>query len=222
MARPRKNPPDSSAQVVSSLPSRQKIMACAQKLFLKKGFEGVNIREIMEEADVTQPAIYYYFKNKDGLFLAVLLQTLEELDRKFAQAARKETFLEQLEGLIGLFSDPDGPSLSLLFKDLQRRVELNARFPEQGITLQEARKAFLFVNQNWPRALETLLRDARYNGEVQTSDTGFVAHYLLTLLTAYAHSPFLPGLSYEDIEPKDKLLNYLKTTMKISSSSAQI
>ncbi len=48
------------------------IRDAAFSLFLEKGYDGTNIREIAEEAGYKAPSIYFYYKSKDELFLQVL------------------------------------------------------------------------------------------------------------------------------------------------------
>jgi AcrR family transcriptional regulator len=47
-----------------------RIIAAALSLFGEKGFEGASTREIAELAGVNAPALNYYFKNKEGVYLA--------------------------------------------------------------------------------------------------------------------------------------------------------
>jgi len=42
-----------------------RLLEGALSLFSKKGYEGASVREIIEEAGVTRPVLYYYFKNKE-------------------------------------------------------------------------------------------------------------------------------------------------------------
>lgn len=41
-------------------------------LFAEKGYASASVREIVERAGVTKPVLYYYFKNKEGMFRAIL------------------------------------------------------------------------------------------------------------------------------------------------------
>ncbi|HUK49445.1 MAG TPA: TetR/AcrR family transcriptional regulator [Terriglobales bacterium] len=50
----------------------QKILDVAKDLFTRRGFSNVAIRDICRAADVTPPTVYYYFKNKEALFDAVV------------------------------------------------------------------------------------------------------------------------------------------------------
>ncbi len=201
---------------------KETIIYHARNLFQERSFDGVNIREIMQLAEVTQPTIYYYFQNKDGLFLAVLLDILTEIDSEFNRASRESDFHKQLQIIAQAFMEPPTPNLPMLFGELKRRVEHNKHFPEQGLTPSQARSAFLYVNQTWPRSLENILRDARRAGEAALDDPGFTASYLLTILTAYPHSPFVNFRVKDKEQARDTLLNYLITMLRMSSASAQI
>jgi len=56
--------------------SRQQILHVAKTLFTRRGFSNVSMRDICQEAHVTAPTVYYYFKNKETLFEAVVLETI--------------------------------------------------------------------------------------------------------------------------------------------------
>ncbi len=222
MARRRKENPPIIDPELAGLEPRERVIVCARDLFQQKSFDGVNIREIMAAANVTQPTIYYYFQNKDGLFLAALLDILEEIDEQFNSALREPDFPARLKGIARAFNTTPAPDLTLLFRDLNRRVELNTQDSGQGISLSEARNALLYVNQVWPRALENLLREARFNGQIQATNLTFLAHYLLTTIAAYPHSPFNTLTSNSPDQSLNALLDYLHTTLRLVNVSAQI
>ena len=52
--------------------TRARILETATDLFAEKGYAGTYVREIVEKAGVSKPALYYYFKSKEGLFYAIL------------------------------------------------------------------------------------------------------------------------------------------------------
>lgn len=73
----------------------------ALSLFSKKGYEGASVREIIEEAGVTRPVLYYYFKNKEDLFRHLVRMYLGEMvERIDAVLAREESCRARLEQLI--------------------------------------------------------------------------------------------------------------------------
>ncbi|MDA0195367.1 MAG: TetR/AcrR family transcriptional regulator [Bacteroidetes bacterium] len=53
------------------LDKKEKIIQTALKLFEEKGFEGVKMRTLAEQADVNKGLLHYYFKNKEAVFLQV-------------------------------------------------------------------------------------------------------------------------------------------------------
>jgi AcrR family transcriptional regulator len=55
---------------------RKKIIAEAFHVFIEKGFEKTSLDEIAARLDVTKPALYRYFKNKDELFMSAIVETV--------------------------------------------------------------------------------------------------------------------------------------------------
>jgi AcrR family transcriptional regulator len=49
-----------------------RILEIAEELFTKRGFSNVAVRDICKAANVTAPTVYYYFRNKEALFTAVV------------------------------------------------------------------------------------------------------------------------------------------------------
>jgi AcrR family transcriptional regulator len=73
----------------------------ALRVFSKKGYEGASVREIIEEAGVTRPVLYYYFKNKEDLFRQLVCKYLAEMVREMdAVVERVEGCRARLETLI--------------------------------------------------------------------------------------------------------------------------
>ncbi len=52
--------------------AEQRLRDSALRLFAQKGYDGTSIREIIEDAGVTRPVLYYYFKNKEDLFTRLI------------------------------------------------------------------------------------------------------------------------------------------------------
>ncbi len=63
--------------------SRERIVACATKEFLEKGFSGASLRTIASAAQMTTGAIYGYFAGKEALFDAVVSPAADELYRRY-------------------------------------------------------------------------------------------------------------------------------------------
>ena len=46
----------------------ERILACAERLFLNKGYNLTSMTEIAREAGCTQALVHYYFRTKENLF----------------------------------------------------------------------------------------------------------------------------------------------------------
>ena len=67
---------------LSAQATRDSILRAATKIFAKHGFVGGSVEKISKAAKSYDRMIYYYFGNKEGLFVAVL----EEIYRRFNEA----------------------------------------------------------------------------------------------------------------------------------------
>jgi AcrR family transcriptional regulator len=60
--------------------SRQQILDKALGLFAQKGYAATTIREIIDAAGITAPSLYYYFGNKEGLYMELMRIHCARLD----------------------------------------------------------------------------------------------------------------------------------------------
>ncbi|MDD3029112.1 MAG: CerR family C-terminal domain-containing protein [Alphaproteobacteria bacterium] len=112
--------------------TRNRLLHTAAELFAQNGYEGTTTRQITAAAGVNIAAIPYYFKNKEGLYLAVLASIAERVravlsdDIVAIQNALKTKSLTQekcrilLHGMIETFtrfllSDDISPSIARIF-----------------------------------------------------------------------------------------------------------
>ena len=51
--------------------ARQRLLNAAITLFTTRGYGLTTVREIVEAAEVTKPVLYYYFRNKEGIYLEI-------------------------------------------------------------------------------------------------------------------------------------------------------
>lgn len=62
--------------------TRAHILDVARSQFMRKGYAGASINTIVEATEVTKPTVYYHFKNKAGLFAALVA---DAYDAAFAE-----------------------------------------------------------------------------------------------------------------------------------------
>ncbi len=59
--------------------TRERLVEAARVLFLAQGYEATGVAEVLREAGVNSGSLYYFFKTKEDLLLAVLDQYVELL-----------------------------------------------------------------------------------------------------------------------------------------------
>ncbi|HEY6420585.1 MAG TPA: TetR/AcrR family transcriptional regulator [Candidatus Binataceae bacterium] len=67
--------------------SRDEILKAAMRLFASRGFHETSMSEVAREAHVSKALIFWHFKTKEELFLAVLTRLLEPYFIDFAEEA---------------------------------------------------------------------------------------------------------------------------------------
>src|SRR6202158_4153335 len=80
--RPLGRPPASSFD-----DTRERIMAAAEKLFARYGYDKPSTKDIAEAASLTPPALYHYFDSKETLFVATVDDRASKLMARFAAGA---------------------------------------------------------------------------------------------------------------------------------------
>jgi TetR/AcrR family transcriptional regulator len=61
--------------------ARAGILHAARSLFAEKGFEGASTQEIADRAGVNKRLVFYYFKNKEDLYLAALEDFFDKVEK---------------------------------------------------------------------------------------------------------------------------------------------
>ena len=59
---------------------RHRLLSAATELFSRKGYSATTTREIVAAAEVTKPVLYYYFRNKEGIYLELIRGAFTKFD----------------------------------------------------------------------------------------------------------------------------------------------
>lgn len=65
--------------------NRARILDAAERLFATRGYAATSVREIVREAEVTNPMLYYYFGSKEDLFLHLLRDRFQSFQDLLAE-----------------------------------------------------------------------------------------------------------------------------------------
>jgi len=59
---------------------KKEILEVALEIFSKKGYENTSLEEIAQKVEITKPAIYYHFKNKNELYNQIFIEHFKNLE----------------------------------------------------------------------------------------------------------------------------------------------
>ena len=80
---------------------RSAILTVASRLFAEKGYGSTTTSEIAQEAGVAEGTLYHHFGSKDGIFLTIFDELVEEYMAGVESLVKeKKTGAEALSGLI--------------------------------------------------------------------------------------------------------------------------
>ncbi|WP_206524213.1 TetR/AcrR family transcriptional regulator [Lujinxingia sediminis] len=83
-----------------------RILIAAARLFSQKGYAATSVREIVQEAEVTNPMLYYYFESKEGVFQRLLTFVVDALHQAIEDAiANHTTTYARLDAIAHTFFD---------------------------------------------------------------------------------------------------------------------
>lgn len=86
--------------------AKSRILAVATRLFGEKGFDATSVREVVDAAGVTKPTLYYWFENKEALFLEAVGVQIEkgaEITRQTLETGG--AFVERVQNFVSAYID---------------------------------------------------------------------------------------------------------------------
>jgi AcrR family transcriptional regulator len=85
--------------------TRKRIQDVALELFVERGYEGTSLREIAERLDVTKAALYYHFKTKEDILVALAQSYSGPLDRLIEWGKGRPRTLQTRRDLLKGYSE---------------------------------------------------------------------------------------------------------------------
>jgi AcrR family transcriptional regulator len=138
---------------------RKRILDVATALFADKGYGSTSVREVVEAAGVTKPTLYYYFANKEALFIELINMHMDGLDdiirasltgvgsirerlrnfiRAYADGALQNKDVVRLMWTCQAPTDHEQPQIDLMSMHMRKIAHMGVLFTE-GITSGEFR-----------------------------------------------------------------------------------
>ncbi len=123
--------------------NKQLILTAAEQEFAKNGFKGTRIQLVADRAQLPKTNVLYYFKSKEGLYLAVLEQILDVWNSAFDEATAFDDPAEVLANYITekmelSFTRPEASKIFAL-EIINGAPNLSGFFKERHIKWMEGR-----------------------------------------------------------------------------------
>ncbi|MGB9755206.1 TetR/AcrR family transcriptional regulator [Roseiflexus castenholzii] len=148
--------------------TRERILEAALDIFSSRGYHDARLDDIVEVAHISKGSIYFYFPNKERLFLALVDQFADLIERRATEAIERQPragidrVRAAIMAVIETFGKYRRPAKILLVQ----AVGLGAPFEKKRLE----------VTDRFAALIKRHLDEAITVGEIQPIDTAVVAH----------------------------------------------
>lgn len=161
---------------------RTAILEASARLFADKGFNETSAAEVATAAGVAQGTIFYHFKTKDGILLAVYQALSDDYTAGLAAALQQgETGLAGLETAIRFhlrFARDESTAFQVVLRDLPSQID-NHRSPAR----EEIRRRIARILALFQEAIERGSADGSLRPPASSEQTAILLRGLLYGLT---------------------------------------
>lgn len=146
--------------------TKGRILDAALDIFSRKGFYSTRLDEIVEASQTSKGAIYFHFPNKERLFLALVDQFADLLERRVVEAIKREEkginrVRVAMETILDTFGRYRRPAKILL-----------VQAAGLGSTFEEKRNE---INDRFAFLIQTYLDESVEIGDIEPVDTEVVS-----------------------------------------------
>ena len=151
----------------SNTPTRGRILDAALDLFSREGYHSSRMDDIVSEAKVSKGSIYFHFPNKEQLFLALVDQFADLIERNVNEAIEQED--EGIDRVRAAIS-----SVLTTFARYRRPAKLLlVQAVGLGTVFEQKRQA---IHERFARIIQTFLDEAVAQGDIESVNTHVAAH----------------------------------------------
>jgi AcrR family transcriptional regulator len=170
---------ESSSNPKAGAKTREHILRAAVKRFANSGYAATSVQQIVGDAKVSKPALYYHFKDKSELFKALVHEAHDEKFRLLREAAeRGKNIREQLENILITLFDYVAKNRELTRISFATNFAAPGEVPENLCYADKCERNFEFVH--------SLIKTAQKNGELNKNfDSGEMAFGIYGLTNLY-------------------------------------
>ena len=97
----------------------ERILQVAHQLFMERGFNGVSIKDVVQQVGISKPTLYYHYANKEALYVAMAHQVLTQMGAELSAAIAEidGSFAQLLCGVIEMIQSRNAEDTRMLRHD---------------------------------------------------------------------------------------------------------
>lgn len=140
--------------------TRKEILRAALKHFAHSGYAASSVQHIVDEAKLSKPALYYHFRDKAGLFQALVHEAHDERYRLLTEAAaRGQDIRGRLEEMLAALFDYFRRNRELMRISFATMFAAPGEVPENLCYADKCERNFEFVH--------SVIKAAQKSGELE-------------------------------------------------------
>lgn len=171
--------------------TRQRILAEARTLFLKRGYRATPMSHVAKAAGVTTPALYWHFASKDDLYFEVVHGEYASMLKALIKVSEEGSAEERLAAYVKTF---------VILQLEEADFDVMYGFAQLKAALTPARRAEITaLEREYPRPLQKILEDGIQDGSFHVTDHR-VASRAIAVMCEYVFLWFREGGRYSSEE----------------------
>jgi len=179
--------------------TRGRIVQSALKLFADQGYDATGVAEICKSSGVSKGAFYHHFPSKQAVFLVLLQEWLQSLDKELGRAMSASSNVP--EGLLAMASEMQG-----VFAAADGRLSLFLEFWQQARRDPAVWKELIAPYRRYRDYFAQIVQTGIDEGSLRPVDAQAAGQALVALAVGIVVQGVLdPGGAQWDVVTRDAL-----------------
>ena len=194
--------------------TQERLVETAKDLFWERGYNATSVADVLEQSKVHAGSMYYHFKTKDELLLAVLEKYKEMLRPTLLAPVWQKVSdpIERIFGLLAVYRE------AIVASDFSYGCPIGRLAMEIDLGMREVHAGIAANFEGWSKAVQECLEAAR--GRLPRAlDMRTLSRFVLTVM----EGGVMQSRSYRSIEPFDECVTVLRDYFRrlLEEGSAQ-
>ncbi len=193
--------------------TRARLVGAARELFWQRGYESTSLGDVVKRAKANPGSLYYFFKTKQDLLLAVLDAYTELLWPMVMAPAFQATD----DPMVRIFAVLEGYRQGLMASDFARGCPIGSLSLEVGEALPDVRQKIAANFDGWVGWIRKCLEESagRLPDDI---DPDALARFILTVM----EGAVMQARAYHSLKPFDSAVDILRDYLARLVAEAEV